>query len=232
MKPIKNVRQFRLIASIAALSLTACASFEVAHVPPGQSVRDAAPASSATPAPTNDLPSPAPATPAPTGNATEPPAGQASPAPAAIAPNPPTQQEAPAAPAGPSASQAGRAKAVIAHLAKPSVQPAIPANENHTHLAKPSEPPAGNNGSESVADIYTRGNFAMQAGQNTEAIVAFQEALKLDPDFTDAWGKLALLYQKEGNSAKAVEAFKKAKRLGDANGGTVTRDASGGLQFP
>lgn len=72
----------------------------------------------------------------------------------------------------------------------------------------------------------------MQTGQTGEAITAFEEALALDPDYTDAWGKLALLYQKEGKSEKALEAFKKAKRLGDANGGTVTRNASGGLQFP
>jgi len=72
----------------------------------------------------------------------------------------------------------------------------------------------------------------MQAGQNAEAITAFEEAVKHDPDFTDAWGKLAILYQKGGQSAKATEAFRKAKRLGDANGGTVTRDAAGGLQLP
>jgi hypothetical protein len=82
-----------------------------------------------------------------------------------------------------------------------------------------------------VADAYSRGTFAMQAGQNAEAIAALEETVKMDPDFTDAWGKLAILYQKTGNSAKATEAFKKAKRLGDANGGTVTRDAVGGLQI-
>jgi hypothetical protein len=92
--------------------------------------------------------------------------------------------------------------------------------------------PTGGATAESVADAYTRGTFAMQAGQNAEAITALEEAVKLDPDFTDAWGKLAILYQKDGQSAKATDAFKKAKRLGDANGGTVTRDSAGGLQFP
>ena len=83
-----------------------------------------------------------------------------------------------------------------------------------------------------AGDAFTRGSFAMQAGQNAEAITAFEEAVKLDPDFTDAWGKLAILYQKSGQSSKATDAFKRAKRLGDANGGTVTRDAAGGLQLP
>lgn len=81
-------------------------------------------------------------------------------------------------------------------------------------------------------DFDSRGKFAMQAGQNAEAIAAFEHALKLDPSFTDAWGKLAFLHLREGNSAKAVDAFKKAKLLGDANGGMITRDASGVLLFP
>ena len=91
--------------------------------------------------------------------------------------------------------------------------------------------PAGTGSAEGVADAYSRGTFAMQAGQNAEAIAAFEQTVKLDPDFTDAWGKLAILYQKTGNGAKATDAFKKAKRLGDANGGTVSRDAAGGLQL-
>jgi hypothetical protein len=92
--------------------------------------------------------------------------------------------------------------------------------------------PTGSDSNEKVAEAYSRGTFAMQAGQSAEAIKALEETVQLDPDFTDAWGKLAILYQKDGQSLKATEAFKKAKRLGDANGGTVTRDAAGGLQFP
>jgi thioredoxin-like negative regulator of GroEL len=91
--------------------------------------------------------------------------------------------------------------------------------------------PSGNGSGGAVADAYSRGTFAMQAGQNAEAVAALEETVKLDPDFTDAWGKLAILYQKTGDSAKATDAFKKAKRLGDANGGTVSRDAAGGLQL-
>jgi tetratricopeptide (TPR) repeat protein len=91
--------------------------------------------------------------------------------------------------------------------------------------------PNGTAASEGVAEAYSRGTFAMQAGQNAEAIAALEQAVKLDPDFTDAWGKLAILYQKAGNSAKATAAFKRAKRLGDPNGGTVSRDAVGGLQL-
>jgi Tfp pilus assembly protein PilF len=37
--------------------------------------------------------------------------------------------------------------------------------------------------------------------------------VKLDPGFTDAWNNLALLYEKTGHEKKAIEAFKKAKKI-------------------
>lgn len=111
--------------------------------------------------------------------------------------------------------------------------PALPGAETLPPLPVGSASvPTNSKTADHVADAYTRGSFAMQAGQSAEATKAFEEVVKLDPEFTDAWGKLALLYQKNGDSLKATEAFKKAKRLGDANGGTVTRDAAGGLQLP
>ncbi len=105
----------------------------------------------------------------------------------------------------------------------PGAMPPLPSGEVRI--------PGGNGSGDGVAEAYSRGTFAMQAGQTNEAITALEQTVKLDPDFTDAWGKLAILYQKNGNSAKATDAFKKAKRLGDANGGTVSRDAVGGLQL-
>lgn len=89
--------------------------------------------------------------------------------------------------------------------------------------------PEGSDTANKVADAYTRGSFAMQAGQNAEAIVALEEAVKLDPSFSDAWTKLALLYQKKGDSEKATEAYKRAKKLGQPNG-PETNTVSGGLQ--
>jgi hypothetical protein len=143
---------------------------------------------------------------------------------AALAAGPTDAQPADALPVPETGTPALAAEAPGGQAPPTIVLPGLPAN--------PGPLPTGSANAESVADAYTRGTFAMQAGQNAEAIAALEEAVNLDPDFTDAWGKLAILYQKEGNTAKATEAFKKAKRLGDANGGTVTRDAAGGLQFP
>jgi tetratricopeptide (TPR) repeat protein len=66
---------------------------------------------------------------------------------------------------------------------------------------------------ELVADAYSRGEFCMTAGKDEEAIAAFREAVKIDPTFADAWGKLAALYEKTGQDKLALEAFKKSKTI-------------------
>ena len=124
------------------------------------------------------------------------------------------------------------AKAMSARMARTSEPAARPTK----HLASPTRPAkafsACIRAADRAKDFGSRGNFAMQAGQTAEAIGAFEHALELDPFFTEAWGKLAFLYLRAGNSTKAVDAFKKAKLLGDANGGMTSRDASGALLFP
>ncbi len=123
-------------------------------------------------------------------------------------------------------------RAMSVPVAKPSGLPArsVKRRTSLSHSAK------GRSGAGGIphgaADFDSHGNFALQAGQTAEAVAAFEHATGLDPGFTDAWGKLAYLYLKRGDSAKAIDAFKKAKLLGDANGGMVTRDASGALLFP
>jgi tetratricopeptide (TPR) repeat protein len=64
-----------------------------------------------------------------------------------------------------------------------------------------------------VADAYSRGNFCMQAGNDVDAIAAFEETVKIDPTFTEAWQNLAALYEKRGDEKKAVEAYRRAKKL-------------------
>jgi hypothetical protein len=80
-----------------------------------------------------------------------------------------------------------------------------------------------------VADAYAHGSFAMQAGKDAEAIFALEEAVRLDPNFTEAWTKLVKLYERTGNPKKAAEAYKKLKGLGQPNGTNDSGTAPGGL---
>ncbi len=69
------------------------------------------------------------------------------------------------------------------------------------------------NTTERVAEAYSRGEFCMGAGKDKEAIQAFEEAVKIDPTFSEAWQNLALLYEKQGDKKKALSAFRQAKKL-------------------
>jgi len=66
---------------------------------------------------------------------------------------------------------------------------------------------------ETIADYFTLGNLMMQEEKYTEAIKAYENAVKLDPTFSEAWNHLAICYQNTGQSAKAMEAFKKYKTI-------------------
>ena len=63
-----------------------------------------------------------------------------------------------------------------------------------------------------VAEAFARGQFCMKAGKDEEAIAAFEETVKLDPNCQDAWKCLAILYEKRGQEKKALEAFRKSKQ--------------------
>jgi len=64
---------------------------------------------------------------------------------------------------------------------------------------------------ELVADAYSRGEFYLKAGKDTEAITAFQEVVKLDPKFFQAWDTLAALYERAGKDKESMDAFKRSK---------------------
>src|SRR5262245_39885858 len=67
------------------------------------------------------------------------------------------------------------------------------------------EPPLpGNSNVERVAEAYSLGEFCLGAGKDDEAIAAFEEVVKIDPTFTEAWQQLAMLYEKKGNPKKAM----------------------------
>lgn len=87
-----------------------------------------------------------------------------------------------------------RAPAITAHV--PAVEPPMP--EKNAVVEK-------------VGEAYSRGIFCLETSRNEEAVAAFEEAVKLDPTFTDAWENLAVTYEKMGDTRKALDAFKKAK---------------------
>jgi DNA-binding SARP family transcriptional activator len=53
----------------------------------------------------------------------------------------------------------------------------------------------------------------MSAGNDDEAIEAFQEVVKIEPTNSEAWQQLATLYEKKGDDKKAIEAFRRAKKF-------------------
>ena len=75
------------------------------------------------------------------------------------------------------------------------------------------EPPLPDSTTEKVADAFTRGNFCMRTGNDAEAIAAFEEVVAIDPSFTEAWQNLAILHEQTGNSKKAMEAFRRSKKV-------------------
>jgi len=64
-----------------------------------------------------------------------------------------------------------------------------------------------------VAEAFSRGEFCMNAGKDDEAIAAFLEAVKIDPTFAEAWQRLAALYEKKGDNKRAIDAFRKSKKI-------------------
>ncbi len=81
----------------------------------------------------------------------------------------------------------------------------------HLPVIEPELP--GDSTVERVGEAFSRGQFCMEAGKDAEAISAFEEAVKIDPGFTEAWQHLAILYAKIGDDKKALEAFRRAKKL-------------------
>ena len=96
-------------------------------------------------------------------------------------------------------------------LRMPAAVPAAPGANARMPVIEPELPK--DNTVERVAEAFTRGGFCMSAGKDQEAIEAFEETVKIDPAFTEAWQNLAMLYEKKGDSKKALDAFRRAKKL-------------------
>ena len=79
----------------------------------------------------------------------------------------------------------------------PPVEPELPTNDRI----------------EAVAMTFTRGKEALEAGKTEEAIKAFEEAVKFDAEFADAWQLLAQAYEQAGQPAKAKAAFQRSASI-------------------
>jgi hypothetical protein len=107
----------------------------------------------------------------------------------------------------PAANDAGGAGAAPL-LPPPPGTPAMPVLPE-VQPALPSTPFPSNE----VGNAYQEGNAAMLSGRRDEAIKQFEKAVKTDPNFGEAWMKLAKLYEETGQKQKALNAFRKAKNL-------------------
>ena len=112
-------------------------------------------------------------------------------------------------PPGTSVNVALAKKAELVRM--PGPPPGSLAAAGRSAIIEPELP--GNSIMERVAEAFSRGQFCMQAGRDVEAIAAFEEAVKIDPSFNEAWQHLAILYEKTGQEKKALEAFRRARKV-------------------
>lgn len=115
-------------------------------------------------------------------------------------------------PPGQSLNEALAKKPELVRLPAPTPVPGAVAGVYGTIPAVEPELP-GSGVVEQVAEAYSRGEFCLGVGKDDEAISAFEEAVKIDPAFTEAWQQLAMLYEKKGDSKMALEAFRRAKKV-------------------
>ena len=112
-------------------------------------------------------------------------------------------------PPGTSVNVALAKKAELIRL--PGPPPGSVAANGRSAVIEPELP--GNSTTDRVAEAFSRGQFCMQAGKDAEAIAAFEQAVKIDPSFIEAWQHLAILYEKTGQEKKALEAFRRARKV-------------------
>lgn len=116
-------------------------------------------------------------------------------------------------PPGTSVEVALAKKAEMVRLPLPTVAASVPIGAPVNVPAVEPMLPEGGGVVEQVGEAYSRGIFCLQAGNDAEAIAAFEEAVKLDPTFVEAWQNLATLYEKVGDKEKALEAFRRSKKI-------------------
>ena len=68
-----------------------------------------------------------------------------------------------------------------------------------------------------VQSYYNLGLAYYQSGQIEKAIVAYQKAIKLEPNFADAYGGLGIIYWRSGNLDDAIRHCQKAIKIAPEN---------------
>jgi tetratricopeptide (TPR) repeat protein len=67
---------------------------------------------------------------------------------------------------------------------------------------------------QTAEDWFNKGNALNSQGKYDDAIKAFDEAIRLDPNLAQAWFGKGLILQSLGRNNEANEALTKAKELG------------------
>jgi tetratricopeptide (TPR) repeat protein len=73
-------------------------------------------------------------------------------------------------------------------------------------------------------DWYVFGNARQTFGQYDRAIADYRKAIAMYPDSDEVWNNLGTAYQKNGNNAAAIDAYKRAAALGNSYAAGNARD--------
>ena len=70
-------------------------------------------------------------------------------------------------------------------------------------------------GQQTAEDWFNKGNDLEDQGKYDDAIKAYDEAIRLDPNYAKAWYNKGAILKALGKTTDANEAFAKARELGE-----------------
>jgi tetratricopeptide (TPR) repeat protein len=89
----------------------------------------------------------------------------------------------------------------------------VPASDGLAASVPETELPQSRPVPQTASDFYMLGTTCLQEGKNSDAVLALEKAVQLDPAFAQAWNSLAISYQNVGQPEQAKEAFRRYKAL-------------------